>query len=311
MSREKSLSTTQTARDERRAWEPSCRRGRSRSLRSLQRQKEALSELNRRKDEFLAMLSHELRNPLASIRNAAHVLSLLQSEDDLRERAKALIERQVAQMTRLVDDLTEVSRIATGKLRLCHDWVVMSGIVERAVDTVRPLMSQRQHTLEVSLPPQPISLCADAARLEQVIVNLLVNAAKYTDESGHVRLTVTQEGDECVLRLRDTGVGIAPELLPHVFDLFMQEKRSRERSGGGLGVGLALVKRLVEMHQGRVEVDSTLGQGTEFVVRLPVALPPTPQFPLVLAETPALSLQELVFDRNRRTGESLTMPARA
>ena len=145
----------------------------------------------------------------------------------------------MGQLTHLVDDLLEVSRITTGRIQLRQERVAVSGIVERAVETVRPLMDQRRHELTVSLPPQPIWLYADAARLEQVVVNLLTNAAKYTDEGGHIWLTVQQEGDECVLRVRDTGVGIAPELLPRIFDLFTQAERSLDRSQGGLGIGLA------------------------------------------------------------------------
>jgi signal transduction histidine kinase len=269
---------------------------------------EALSDLNRRKDEFMAILSHELRSPLGAIRSAVHALSLLETEDPLQEKARAIIERQTAQMSRLVDDLLEVSRIATGKLELRHDQVVMSAIVERAVETVRPLMNQRRLELEVSLSPRPIWLDADAGRLEQVIVNLLVNAAKYTAEGGHIRLTLEQDGDECALRLRDTGVGIAPELLPRVFDLFTQEKRSLELSGGGLGIGLALVKRLVDMHKGRVEVASTLGQGSEFVVRLPVAPPPAAQLSIP-SELAALPLRVRLSGGDRPVGKSASMSA--
>jgi CheY-like chemotaxis protein/two-component sensor histidine kinase len=204
----------------------------------------------------------------------------------------------------------EVSRITTGRVQLRQDRVVVSGIVERAEETVRPLLNQRRHELDVSLPPQPIWLNADAARLEQVLVNLLTNAAKYTDEGGHIWLTVQQESDECVLRLRDTGVGIAPELLPHIFDLFTQAERSLDRSQGGLGIGLALVQRLVKLHGGRVEVHSTLGQGSEFVVRLPVvsALPPQPSSnPTETAEPTGPSLRVLVVDDNVDTAQTLAL----
>ena len=228
----------------------------------------------RRKDEFLAMLSHELRNPLAPITNAVQLLRLQKNEDQLQHQARTIIERQVGQLTRLVDDLLEVSRITTGRIHLQQERIALNGIVERAVETARPLMNQRRHELTVSLPPQPIWLYADAARLEQVVVNLLTNAAKYTADGGHISLVVQQEGDEAVLRVRDTGVGIAPELLPRIFDLFTQAERSLDRSQGGLGIGLCLVQRLVEMHGGRVEVYSALGQGSEFVVRLPVMATP-------------------------------------
>ena len=213
---------------------------RSRLERQMKEQAAALADLHRRKDEFLAMLSPtNSATLLPPSLNAVHLLRLQKSENPIQQQARAIIERQVGQLTHLVDDLLEVSRITTGRVQLRQERVAVSGIVERAVETVRPLIDQRKHELTVSLPPQPIWLYADAARLEQVVVNLLTNAAKYTDEGGHIWLTVQQEGDECVLRVRDTGVGIAPELLPHIFDLFTQAERSLDRSQGGLGIGLA------------------------------------------------------------------------
>jgi PAS domain S-box-containing protein len=286
---------------------------RSRLERTLQEQTEALANLHHRKDEFLAMLSHELRNPLAPITNAVRLLRLYKNEDPVQQRARIIIERQVVQLTRMVDDLMEVSRITTGRIQLRSEVVAMSAIVEHAVETTRPLMDQRRQELEVSLPQDPIWLYADADRLEQVAVNLLANAAKYTDESGHIWLCVEREGDECVMRLRDTGVGIAPELLPHVFDLFTQAERSLDRSRGGLGIGLALVQRLVEMHGGRVEVHSALGEGSEFVVRLPVAAEPAAPLlkPLLLrggtAGVAPHGLRVLVVDDNVDTADSLTL----
>lgn len=268
--------------------------------RKVKEQAEALADLHRRKDEFLAMLGHELRNPLAPISNAVHLLRLQHNEDALQQQARTIIERQVAQLTHLVDDLLEVSRIATGRVRLRHDRVAVGGIVERAVEATRPLIDQRKHELTLSLPAQPIWLYADAARLEQVLVNLLNNAAKYTQEGGHLWLTVEQRAGECVLRVRDSGVGIAPELLPRVFDLFTQAERSLDRSHGGLGIGLALVQRLVELHRGRVEAHSSLGLGSEFIVRLPVVLTPAPSPPAATGTTrPAgPSLRVLVVDDN-------------
>ena len=283
---------------------------RSRMERKLQEQTAALSDLHRHKDEFLAMLSHELRNPLAPLSNAVHLLSLQNNEDPLQHQVRTIIERQLTQLTRLVDDLLEVSRISTGRVQLRQDRVVVSGIVERALETARPLLDQRRQEVTVSLAPQPIWLYADAARLEQVVVNLLTNAAKYTDEGGHVWLTVEQQGDECVLHVRDTGVGIAPELLPRIFDLFTQAERSLDRSQGGLGIGLAVVQRLVEMHRGRVEVYSALGQGSEFVVRLPVVLTPTPQPSSTPKETAAPTgpaLRILVVDDNVDAVRSLAL----
>ena len=213
---------------------------------------EKLADLDRRKDEFLAMLSHELRNPLAPILNAVQLLQLQKGENSVQQKALAIIERQVRQLTHLVDDLMDVSRAITGRIQLCREQVTVSDIVERAVETARPLIDQRRHELTVSLPPDPIWLYADASRLEQVVTNLLSNAAKYTNEGGHIWLSVQQEGDQAVLRVRDTGLGIAPAFLPHVFDLFTQAERSSDRSQGGLGIGLTLAKRLVEMHEGTI-----------------------------------------------------------
>jgi PAS domain S-box-containing protein len=283
---------------------------RSRMERKLQEQTEALADLNRRKDEFLAMLAHELRNPLAPISNSVQLLRLEKNENRLQHQARTVIERQVTQLTHLIDDLMEVSRITTGRVQLRQERVVVSGIVERAVETARPLMDQHRHELTVSLPPQPICLYADAVRLEQVVVNLLTNAAKYTREGGHIWLTVQQEGEECVLRVRDSGVGIAPEFLPRIFDLFTQAERSLDRSQGGLSIGLALVQRLVEMHRGRVEASSALGQGSEFVVRLPVVLSPALQPPSTPTKTTAPtgpSLRVLVVDDSVDTAQTLAM----
>jgi PAS domain S-box-containing protein len=274
---------------------------RCRLERQMQEQAAALAELDHRKDEFLAMLSHELRNPLAPIFNAVQLLQLQKGKSAVQQTAQAIIERQVGQLTHLVDGLMEVSRTLTGRIQLRREQIAVSRIVERAVETARPLIDQRRHELTVSLPPDPIWLYADAARLEQAVVNLLTNAAKYTEKGGHIWLTVQQEDNECVLRVRDTGVGISPELLPHIFDLFTQAERSLDRSQGGLGIGLALVQRLTEMHGGRVEASSAFGQGSEFVVRLPVlsspALPP-PSTHKETAERTARPLRALVVDDN-------------
>ena len=222
---------------------------RSRLEKQLQEQAHALAELDRRKDEFLAMLGHELRNPLAPITNALQLLGLRQNEDKVQNRARTIIERQVGQLTRLVDDLLEVSRITTGTIHLQRERVDLNGIIECAVETVRPLINQRRHDLTVSFSPQPIWLDADAARLEQVVINLLTNAAKYTADGGHILLTVGQEFELAVLRVRDTGVGISPELLPRIFELFTQAERSLDHSARRVGdwpVSGATV--LVEMH---------------------------------------------------------------
>jgi PAS domain S-box-containing protein len=235
---------------------------RSRLERQTHEQAEALAELHHRKDEFLAMLSHELRNPLSAIFNALHILRLQDTENPIQQKAKIVLERQVGQLAHLVDDLLEVSRVITGRIQLHRERLEMRGIVERALKSVRSLIEARKHELSVSLPAEPIWLHGDPTRLEQVVVNLLNNAAKYTDEGGQIWITVEQERGEVVLRVWDTGVGIAPELLPRIFDLFTQADRTLDRSQGGLGIGLSLVQKLVELHGGTVEAHSAgLGQG--------------------------------------------------
>ena len=281
---------------------------RSRLEKQTQEQASALADLDHRKDEFLAMLSHELRNPLAAITNAVQLLTLQKHEEPLQRQARTIIERQMGQMIRLVDDLMEVSRITSGRIHLQKERTGLNGIVERAVETTRSLMDQHRHELTVSLSPRPIWLLADASRLEQVVVNLLTNAAKFTAEGGYISIVVQREGDEAMLRVKDTGVGIAPELLPHIFELFTQAERSLDRSQGGLGIGLSLVQRLAEMHGGRVEVSSVLGQGSEFVVYLPVILNPATQLqsPIeVTAEPIGPSLRVLVVDDNVDAAQAL------
>ncbi len=287
---------------------------RSKLEKQMQEQAESLADLHRRKDEFLAMLSHELRNPLAPITNAVQLLGLQKHDDKLQHQARTIIERQVGQLTRLIDDLMEVSRINTGRIHLQLERVGLNGVVERGVETTRPLMDQHNHELTVSLSSQPIWVYADPTRLEQVVVNLLTNAAKYTTEGGTIAIAVQREGDEAVLRVRDSGVGIASELLPHIFDLFTQAERSLDRSQGGLGIGLSLVQRLVEMHEGKVEVDSTLGKGSEFVVHLPIMTAPavSPKSPKHIAPgSDGAALRVLVVDDNLDSAQSLGMLLKA
>jgi two-component system CheB/CheR fusion protein len=244
------------------------------SERRMQEHAAELADLHRRKDEFLAMLSHELRNPLSPILNAAHILRLQKDENPLQQQARAVIERQVNQLSRLVNELLEVSRVITGRIRLRQEQLDIRGVVEQAMESTRPLIDQRRHQLFVSLPAEPVWLEGDAARLEQVVINLLDNAAKYTPEGGKIWVNLQPEGNEVRLRVRDTGVGIAPELLPRIFDLFTQADRTSDRSQGGLGIGLSLTQRLVELHGGKIEAHSAgLGQSSEFIVRLPVLLP--------------------------------------
>jgi PAS domain S-box-containing protein len=282
---------------------------RSRLERQTKEQAAELSDLHRRKDEFLAMLSHELRNPLAPISNAVHLLRLQQgSENPIQREARNIIGRQVAQLNHLVDDLLEISRITTGRVQLRQERVTAGGIVENAVETVRPLIELRKHEFSVSVPLEPIWLYADASRLEQVVVNLLTNAAKYTPEGGRIALAVQREGEQCVIKVSDTGVGIPAELLPRIFDLFTQAERSLDRSQGGLGIGLALVQRLTELHSGTVAATSVLGQGSEFVVRLPIAagVAPEPAPPEPISSA-VRSLRLLVVDDNMDAAESFAL----
>ena len=283
---------------------------RKQSERKLLEQAQILSDQDRRKNEFLAMLSHELRNPLAPIANAVHLLRLQKNQDPIQQQASAIIERQVGQLKHMVDDLMEVSRITTGRVSIRKERVAFGDVVERAVETVQPLITKRRHQLEVALPLQPVWLLADAARLEQVVVNLLTNAAKYTEEGGFIALTIQLENDLAVLKVRDTGIGIPAELMPRIFQMFMQADRSLDRSQGGLGIGLCLVQRLVELHNGVIDVTSIVGQGSEFTVRLPSADAPV----LALSTCPALpntipvvqkGHRVLVVDDNRDAAESL------
>jgi PAS domain S-box-containing protein len=283
----------------------------SRNITERKRAEEALRLADRRKDEFLAMLAHELRNPLAPIRNAAQVIRLVGTADPNVQRATELVERQVQHMTRLVDDLLDVSRITSGKIKLQKEPVELAAVVGRAVETARPLIEARRHELAVTLPREAVPLEADPTRLAQVIANLLTNAAKYTEEGGHVRLTVEREGGTAVVRVRDDGVGIPSEMLSSVFTLFTQVDRTLARSEGGLGIGLTLVKSLTELHGGTVEARSEgPGTGSEFIVRLPVAR--TPQAPDAGPADPAGAgrpppRRVLVVDDNVDAAESLAM----
>jgi PAS domain S-box-containing protein len=235
----------------------------------------ALREADRRKDEFLATLAHELRNPLAPIRNAVQVFRIKEVPDPQLQSARDIIDRQVQQMARLVDDLLDVSRITRGKIQLRKERIDLPAAVRSAVEAVRPLIDAQAHQLTITLPPQPVCLDADPIRLAQVVSNLLHNAAKFTEKGGHVWLTVEKQGGEIAISVRDTGIGIAAEHLPHLFAMFYQVVPALERSQGGLGIGLALVKGLVELHGGSAEARSGgPGKGSEVTVRLPVASSP-------------------------------------
>jgi signal transduction histidine kinase len=231
-----------------------------------------LEDADRRKDEFLAMLAHELRNPLAPIRNAVEIMNLVDGLPPPLRRARDVVDRQVEQVVRLVNDLLDVSRITRGKVELHKERVDLRAVVRQAVETSQPLIEAGRHQLALDLPDRPVVVHGDPFRLTQVTSNLLNNAAKYTDEGGRVCVRVGPDGRDAVVRVADTGIGIRPDDLPLVFDLFTQVGTPGHRSQGGLGIGLGLVKRLVEMHGGTVEARSEgLGHGSEFVVRLPLA----------------------------------------
>jgi PAS domain S-box-containing protein len=269
-----------------------------------------LSEADRRKDEFLATLAHELRNPLAPIRNALQVIQL-STDREAHEQAHAVMQRQLHQMIRLVDDLLDVSRITRGKLELRREQMSLEAVLDSAVETSRPMIEHLGHELTVSMPKEPVIVDADLTRLAQVFSNLLNNSAKYMDRGGHIWLCAERRGNEVEVSVKDSGIGIAPGQLPHIFQLFSQVDSSLDKSQGGLGIGLTLVKRLVEMHGGRIEARSEgLGKGAEFVVRLPVGVG-TSQAPVLGgSERPSpskSSLRILIVDDNRDAADSLRM----
>jgi PAS domain S-box-containing protein len=238
----------------------------------IQRRSEAaLREADRRKDEFLACLAHELRNPLAPIHYALASLKSPRTTPEQRKRAEEIVDRQLSLMSRLLDDLLDFTRISHHTLELKKVSTELSTIIATATDTARPFLEAKEHKLSIDLPNPGLRLCADPIRLGQVFSNLLINAAKYTDPGGHIRLRAAQEGDEVIVVITDNGIGIEPDMLPRVFDLFAQAEAARERAQGGLGVGLALVHGLVTLHGGRVEARSDgRGCGSEFLVRLPI-----------------------------------------
>jgi PAS domain S-box-containing protein len=271
---------------------------------------EALEEADLRRNEFLAMLSHELRNPLAPIRNALSVMRLSGVSEPSLDWARTVVERQVSHLTRLVDDLLDVSRIVVGKITLQRKSIDVAQVVTAAVEASSPLIDSRGHSLAVVMPPGPLPIEGDLTRLSQALTNLLNNAAKYTPPPGEIHLTVEKEGEEQVaIRVRDTGVGIAADLLPKIFELFTQGERPLDRSEGGLGIGLTLAQRLVKLHGGSIEAMSAgPGQGSELVLHLPLAAAPAQVYSSGLrpAEArPAGPRRVLVVDDNRDAAESL------
>ena len=239
----------------------------------LARQAEELLRANRRKDEFLATLAHELRNPLAPIRTGMDLLAR-SPEERARQQTLGVMQRQLTHMVRLIDDLLDVSRITRGKLELKRERVTLASVINAAVESSRPLIERKQHTLRVAVSDGALSLDADLTRIAQVIGNLLNNASNYTPSGGTIELSAEPEGELALIRVRDNGVGIPPDRLEDVFEMFSQVNRTLERSQGGLGIGLALVRSLVEMHGGSVRAESAgPGQGSTFSVRLPLAAP--------------------------------------
>ena len=268
-----------------------------------------LSEADRRKNEFLAMLAHELRNPLAPISNAARALRISGRDEQSLRSASEMLERQVAQMARLVDDLLDMSRITRGKIELRKERIELAPIIHQAVEAVRSQYRSMNHELTVTLPTQPVYLDADPARLAQVVGNLLNNACKFTDRGGRVSLIVEPGDDEVVVRVRDNGIGISAEHLPRLFEMFAQVDTSLERSRDGLGLGLTLVKTLVELHDGTVHAHSDgPGRGSEFTLRLPTAAETAPAAePSAIRTAPATGRRILIVDDNEDGAESLAM----
>jgi len=279
----------------------------------LRDREEALREADRSKDEFLAMLAHEIRNPLAPIRTAVQLLKVETLSEAQRVKAREVIERQVEHLVRLIDDLLDVARITRGAITLQRERTDLADVVARAIETSRPLIDARRHDLVLELPAQAVAVDGDAVRLSQVVANLLNNAAKYTESGGRILVRVERDGHEAVIRVRDNGMGIPAPLLHKVFDLFTQADRTLDRQFGGLGIGLALVRRLVDLHGGSVGAHSAgLGHGTEMVVRLPSAVETGTRAPgpsaAPEADTPAArSCRILIVDDNRDAADSLAL----
>lgn len=282
----------------------------ARDITDRKRAEEALRAADRRKDEFLATLAHELRNPLAPIRNSLHILRLASGADPTAERVGTMMERQINHLVRLVDDLLEVSRITRGVIELRKEPVELASILRAAVDASRPLLDAAGHQLAISIPPDSITVDGDSVRLTQIFTNLLNNAAKYTSDNGQIWLAVRPGANEVAVSVRDNGAGIPGELLGRVFDMFMQVDRLSDRGQGGLGIGLTLVKSLVELHGGRVAAKSGgRGRGSEFIVHLPLVKGVVPIVP-ELASQPDAALSPrrvLVVDDNQDAAESLGM----
>ena len=275
----------------------------------LRARAEQLLAADHRKNEFLATLAHELRNPLAPLRNGLQILRLGQDDLHVTAQAREMMERQLSQMVRLVDDLLDLSRISRGTIELRKQRIELAHIVQQAVETSGPIIEEAGHQLTIDLPPSAIYVDADSARMVQVFSNILNNAAKYTEPGGEIRLSVRRQNDHVVVSVKDDGIGIPAEMLPYVFEMFTQVDQNLDRSRGGLGIGLSIVKQLVGMHEGSVECKSNgPGTGSEFIVRLPVVMS---FLPAQIEEAEAVPVSSrrriLVADDNRDAAASLAI----
>jgi PAS domain S-box-containing protein len=277
---------------------------------ALRQSEEALREADQRKNEFLALLAHELRNPLAPIRYAVALGKRLGRTPEQQQRSDEIIERQVEHMSRLLDDLLDVSRITRGAIELKKSRVELTSVVASAIEAVRPLLDTKRHSLTLDLPKEPLRLETDPVRLAQILSNLLINAAKYTDPNGQIELRARREGMQIVIGVRDNGIGISAEMMPRLFTLFSQARPALERSEGGLGIGLALVRGLVGLHGGKVEAHSEgSNRGSEFIVRLPIGaeLPAADAKPQEDRCSSGAALKLLLADDNRDAAETCAM----
>jgi len=276
-------------------------------LEALRIAEENLRNADRRKDEFLAMLAHELRNPLAPIRNAGELLARMLADNSQVQTIGAIIKRQSTHLSRMVDDLLDVSRITQGRIELQHEPVNLSSVISQALESVEPLMRENRHKVFVASGYGPVYVNGDHARLVQCVANVLTNSGKYTDPGGEIRVEVHSDGGEAVITITDNGVGIPAELLPQIFDLFVQSNRSLDRSQGGLGIGLSVVRRLIEMHGGRVSAASEgPGRGARFEMVLPV-IACSREMGEQQSEQTAARLRILIVDDNADSANSLAM----
>lgn len=267
---------------------------------------EMIKEADRRKDEFLATLAHELRNPLAPIKNALHILEAPQAREEIKQEARHMMQRQVHQMQRLIDDLMDVARVSRGKIELKKQYITINEVIQNAIEIARPLITAKKQNLAITLPPETITLDGDVVRLSQIFANLLNNAAKYMNKEGVITLAAHKQGTEVVVSIKDNGIGIPAYMLPSVFDMFVQVDNALERAQGGLGIGLTLVKELVALHGGRVIAYSEgTGKGSEFIVYLPIVKEKQSAQEEQRVPEPIHSCRVLVVDDNDASARTL------